>query len=82
VELFVGFLATIVGAVCGCIVLFHAAMNESWNKSCAWLLTGAGFVYYVIFWFDNRFKWLVASGAVVGLGLGGTLLLKGMGLGV
>jgi len=46
------------------------------------LLTGAGFVYYVIFWFDSQYKWLVASGAVVGTILGSTLFLRGAGLNI
>ena len=68
------------GFCCVVYVLLHAAMNESWNRSVVWLLTGAGFVYYVLFEFDSRFKWVVVSGVVVGLGLGTKLFMMGSGI--
>ncbi len=45
-----------------------------------WLLTGAGFVYYVIFEFDTQYRWPVFIGAVGGLGLGTKLFMMGSGL--
>lgn len=68
------------GCCCVLFVLFHAAMNESWNRSVVWLLTGAGFVYYVIFEFDSQFRWPVVAGAVGGIALGTKLFLMGSGM--
>jgi len=69
-----------VGVCCFLYVLFHAAMNHAWNRSAMWLLTGAGFVYYVIFEFDTQYRWPVFIGAVGGLGLGTKLFMMGSGL--
>lgn len=75
-----GLLLGFAGFCCVVYVLMHAAMNDSWNRSVMWLLTGAGFVYYIFFEFDSRFKWVIAGGAVGGLALGTKLFMMGSGL--
>jgi hypothetical protein len=77
-----GVLLGLAGFGCTMYILMHAAMNESWNRSVMWLLTGAGFVYYVLFEFDSRFKWAVAGGAVGGIALGTKLFMMGSGLNI
>ena len=82
VFLLAGLLFMLAGFVCVLYILFDAAMNPSWGRSVLWLLTGAGFVYYILFEFENRFKWLVTGGAVAGLALGGKLFMMGAGINI
>ncbi|MEA2552827.1 MAG: hypothetical protein QOJ65_1003 [Fimbriimonadaceae bacterium] len=75
-----GLLMLLCGFACTVAILLHAAMNEAWNRSVVWLLTGAGFVYYVLFEFDSRFKWPVTAGAIGGIALGAKLFMMGSGM--
>jgi hypothetical protein len=75
-----GLLLLVAGGACVLYILFDAAMNPSWGRSVMWLLTGAGFVYYILFEMDSQYKWLVSGGAVAGLGLGSKLFMMGAGI--
>jgi hypothetical protein len=79
-ELLSGLALGFAGFCCVIYVLMHAATNEGYNKSVMWLLTGAGFVYYVLVEFDDRFKWAWVAGAVCGLGFGTKLFMMGSGI--
>ncbi len=77
-----GILLLLGGAVCVLYILFDAAMNPSWGRSVLWLLTGAGFVYYIFFEFESQYKWIVTTGAVLGLAAGSKLFMMGAGINI
>ena len=74
-----GILLLLAGVICVLYILFDAAMNPSWGRSVLWLLTGAGFVYYIFFEFESQYKWFVTAGAVTGLALGSKHFMMGAG---
>ena len=78
--LLTGLLLLLAGCICVLAILFDAAVNPSWGRSVLWLLTGAGFVYYILFEYESQYKWLVSGGAVAGIALGTKLFMMGSGL--